>query len=217
MRFAREPVWDLWNEVLPLLTAHWKEIARYQDIVLNVDMKLYEMVEDSGGLRVFTARDHAYQLIGYACYFVRHNGHYKDSLQAVQDVLYIAPEKRRGWMPVKFIKWCDQQLTADGVQVVHHHVKLAHNFGPVLEHLGYEPVETIYSRRLDGSHSTNHRGSDRGSRRNLRGQENGTEAPRPGSSGGAADARPPGEAGGSEAAGSRSGGATTPALTALER
>jgi lysylphosphatidylglycerol synthetase-like protein (DUF2156 family) len=48
-----------------------------------------------------------------------------------------------------FIDWCDQQLRAEGVQVVSHHVKLAHDFGPTLARLGYEHVEAMWQRRLD--------------------------------------------------------------------
>jgi hypothetical protein len=49
----------------------------------------------------------------------------------------------------RFIKWCDEQLRAEGVAVVYHHIKAAHNFGPMLERFGYELVDLIYSRRLN--------------------------------------------------------------------
>jgi hypothetical protein len=100
-----------------------------------------------GTLRTFTARDADGVLTGYCVFFVRHNIHYASSLQASQDVIYIDPE-RRGF-GAEFILWCDQQLKEEGVQAVYHHVKQAHNFGPLLERFGYECVDLIYARRLD--------------------------------------------------------------------
>ena len=77
----------------------------------------------------------------------KNNLHYKQSLQAQQDLLFIDSEYRgRGMI---FIKWCDDQLRTLGVQVVRHHIKLAHNWGKGLERLGYEAEDVIYSKRLD--------------------------------------------------------------------
>ncbi len=135
------------TEALPLLEKHWREIAHYQDIILEPDLEQYERLEQLGFLKVFTARDSDNTLIGYAVYFIKRNIHYKSSLQAVQDVIYIDKDKRG--MGFKFIKWCDQQLKELGVQAVYHHVKKQHNFGPALERQGYELVDLIYGKRLD--------------------------------------------------------------------
>lgn len=145
--FKRENVSDCFQEAMPLLMEHWKEIAHYQDIPLEPDLSFYESAEKSGVLRTFTARGDEGKLIGYAVYFVRHNAHYKSSLQAVQDIIYIQKNKRG--MGGRFILWCDEQLRAEGVQAVYHHVKTAHNFGPMLERFGYQLVDLIYARRLD--------------------------------------------------------------------
>lgn len=147
MKFQRERIADVYEEALPLLTAHWKEIAHYQDIILNPDIETYVKMDDAGMLRAFTARDLNGILIGYAVFFVRANMHYKDSLQASQDILYIDKNKRG--TGGRFILWCDEQLKAEGVQVVYHHSKVAHNFGPLLERFGYKLVDYIYGRRLD--------------------------------------------------------------------
>lgn len=150
--FAREPLRDrLWDEALPLLVAHWREIAHYQDIPLDPDQAIYQSAADAGILRCYTVRRDASdrgELMGYAIFFVRPNPHYCSSLQAVQDVLYISPSAR-GTTGYRFIRWCDEQLRAEGVQAVYHHVKAAHNFGRMLERLGYECVDLIYARRLD--------------------------------------------------------------------
>lgn len=143
--FQRELVTDIRREVQPLLELHWDEIAVDKDIPLNVDWASYTAGK---AVRVYTARDDG-ALVGYACFVLNHNKHYMDSLQAMQDVLFVHREHRRGLMGYRFIRFCDDQLRAEGVQKVMHHVKKAHNFGPVLERQGYEEIEIIYAKRLD--------------------------------------------------------------------
>jgi len=98
---------------------------------------------------VFTARDDE-KLMGYNVFFVANNAHYKDSLQATQDILYLAPEYRGKMTGVRFIRWCDNELEDLGVEVVYQHVKARPelNFGPMLERIGYELVDLIYTKRL---------------------------------------------------------------------
>lgn len=147
IKFQREKTQDIFDELKPLLEKHWAEIAHYQDIPLDPDYEQYKKVEDMGAIRTYTARDENRELLGYAVYFVRHNIHYKMSLQASQDILYIDPSKRG--FGTKFILWCDIQLKSEGVQAVYHHVKAKHNFGILLERLGYQLVDLIYAKRLD--------------------------------------------------------------------
>jgi len=178
IHFAREPLTpELWHEAMPLLVAHKQEIAHYADIRLEPDVQLYAANEQAGILRCYTARTDTeirhgfsfparYQplnegapvvrdkvtragaLVGYALFFVRSNPHYKSSVQAVQDVIYVDPSMRGG-TGYRFIAWCDAQLAAEGVQAVYHHVKAAHDFGRLLERQGYELVDLIYAKRLD--------------------------------------------------------------------
>jgi GNAT superfamily N-acetyltransferase len=138
---------EFFEEIRPLIFAHYKEIAHFQDIPLDPDFDLYSAVDKSGHLRIFTAREDDGHLIGYAVFFVRANIHYKSSIQAVQDIIYVDKE-RRGFGH-KFILWCDGQLRDEGVQAVYHHVKNEHNFGPMLERLGYKLVDLIFTKRLD--------------------------------------------------------------------
>lgn len=151
MEFQRESITTkLIDEMRPLLQSHFVEIAHYQDIPLDPDFSTYRSAEVAGLLRVFTARmPETYELIGYAIFFVRFNLHYQASLQAVQDVLFLHPIVRGKMLGAKFISWCDEKLKAEGVQIVYHHVKSDHNFGPLLERMGYELVDYIYGRRLD--------------------------------------------------------------------
>lgn len=145
--FASEPLDDgLWYEALPLLYAHWKEIAHYQDIELVPDRGRYEELERRGVVRTYTAR-HRDLLVGYALFLVAPSLHYAQILQANQDVVYLQPNMRGG-AGYRFLTYCTDQLQAEGVEVVYHHTKRAHNFGRVLERQGFELVDLIYAKRL---------------------------------------------------------------------
>lgn len=147
-QFQREAVGSLWAEVWPLLCIHWREIATWHDIELDPNLEAYEQLEEIGALRVFTARI-GDELVGYAAYVVRPHLHYQGSTQAVQDVLFIAPEHRRGRVGIGLIAHADAELAKEGVQVVFQHVKCAHDFGALLERLGYSQVEKVYAKRID--------------------------------------------------------------------
>lgn len=137
---------DFISEVSPLLEKHYREISHFHDIALDPDWPIYRMAEANGMYKTYTARLGG-KLIGYASFWIKHNAHYKSSLQAVQDVIFIDPTSRG--FGSKFIHWCDEQLKALGVQVVRHHLKAAHNWGKILERDGYELEDLIYTKRLD--------------------------------------------------------------------
>lgn len=151
MRFSRETVSvELFEELMPVLERHFKEIAHYQDIPLQPDIQRYINIDQAGCLRAFTARDELKELVGYVVFFVQPAIHYSGSLQAMQDVVYLEKSQRGLGFGRAFLQWCDEQLKADGVQVVYQHVKPKHMaLAKVSESLGYELVDHIYGRRLD--------------------------------------------------------------------
>ncbi len=148
VKYQREKFVDCIDELRPLLFKHWEEIARDKDIPLEIDEKTYYEMDFSGKLKIYTARNDENKLLGYCAFFINYNVHYKSSLQAVQDVIYIDKEHRG--FGRDFIKWCDEQLKELGVQKVFHHVKVNKlNFGPMLQMLGYELADTLWAKRLD--------------------------------------------------------------------
>jgi len=146
--YQAELVSDLWEEATPLLEAHWREVAHYQDIALKPDVETYAKLQAAGQLRCYTARDCG-RLIGYVVFFVRPNPHYATSIQAHQDVLFVALDYRKGMVGVRLIKFAEQRLRAEGVQVIYHHAKRTNKVGELLKRLGYELVDEIYAKRLD--------------------------------------------------------------------
>lgn len=147
--FGLERIIEVFGEIKPLLQAHWAEIAHYPDIPLDPDYDRYVQAERNGQLRIFTAR-HDGKLVGYAIYGVTRGLHYKGSLIAVQDILFVTPAFRRGRIASRLIDHVHAHLRAEGVQVVVDHVKAAHPaLGRLLERKGSELMDQIYTRRLD--------------------------------------------------------------------
>lgn len=148
LTFQRETLDQAKADGEPLLRRHWVEIAHYLDITYDPRWSVYEAYEQAGGLRIYTARLDG-QLVGYCVFTVNFNIHYAGSLEANEDVLFLAPEHRKGRLGLKLIQFTDAQLKAEGVQLVKRHIKFAHDHFPLLERMGYEKIDMIVGRRLD--------------------------------------------------------------------
>lgn len=145
-KFGVEKFKDIFEEMRPMLAAHYEEIIDQPGINLDPDTDRYELLESNGGLLCFTAREGA-ELIGYALFFIAHSLQSKRSLQALQDCIYIQPRKR-GFGKL-FIARCDHFLREIGVQIVYHHVPVKTDWQSALLIQDYKPVDMIYAKRLD--------------------------------------------------------------------
>ena len=145
VKFSSERVAAVWPEIYPLFEKHWNEIAHFKDIPLDPDVELYNSLDDLGIMRVFTARDDG-KLIGYSVYFVGPHIHFRKSIHATQDVFFINKENRGFGM--RFLRWCDDELRRDGVQVVINAVSQSNDYSPVLRRMGYKESEKMFCRRL---------------------------------------------------------------------
>jgi GNAT superfamily N-acetyltransferase len=137
------------DELKPILEEHYQEIAHYLDIPLKPDFNSYWDAERAGILRLYIVRKHG-EPIGYNVVFMRKNMHYSTSAQAAQDILYVLKEYRGEGIGRRLITFSNNQLAIEGVQVLAHHVKVAHPaLGHILETEGFELVEYVYTKRLD--------------------------------------------------------------------
>lgn len=144
--FSRERVTPkLIDELVPIIAAHYHEIANFKQVACEPDFSRYEALDKAGFLRVYTARLDG-KLVGYSVFSVLNPIHFKRSLQAHEDLLFLDPKMRKGLDGYRFIRWCDQELTKEGVEVIYHHVKRDHNHGALLERQGYELVDMVWGK-----------------------------------------------------------------------
>jgi len=131
-----------------LIRLHWEEIAVNKDkIKLNPDWDAYHTLENSDKLRIFTARVKE-ELVGYFVVITGSNLHYKDHVFAVNDILYLKKEYRKGRTGIKLIKFAEEYLRDDGVSVLNINTKVHKPFDVLMKHMGFGLIERVYSKYI---------------------------------------------------------------------
>lgn len=144
--FQEEKFRDVAAEAAPLLEAHYKEIAMYQDkIEYSPDYSKYEMLDDNDMLYILTARDEG-RLIGYFVNFVLPNVHYSKDVYAQNDILFIHPDYRGGTAAMRMFKRAEDDMRERGVSVMTIHMKTFAPFDKLVEKLEWDYAERIYTK-----------------------------------------------------------------------
>ena len=148
MEFELENLANVKEDILPLIEEHWKEIALNKDVIkLNPDWDAYGAYDYIGSLRVYTARQDG-QLMGYFVVLVSKSLHYKDHTLANNDIIFLRKQAREGMTGVKLIKYAIKCLETEGVSKIHINTKIHQPFDVILERLGFDCIERIYSKCL---------------------------------------------------------------------
>ena len=142
---------ELFKELLPILETHRLELSAYPDMELGVDVDAYYTLQQLNKLLVFVCRDKKSNVIGYTCFVVNTNPHYKEYKYAHQDVFYVVKDARGRKVARELIKVSEEVCKSVNVDVVVHHAKFTNTFGRFLELNGYTPTETTYHKRLSKS------------------------------------------------------------------
>lgn len=133
------------NEIKPLLSEHWEEIAINKDqIKLNPDWKEYARLDSIGALRCFTARKDG-ELIGYFVVIIRKSLHYSDHLFAYNDIIFLTKQGRKGTTGYKLLKYVTEEVAKEGVSLMIVNTKTHQPFDPLLERLGYNHSENLFT------------------------------------------------------------------------
>lgn len=141
-------------EFQPLLWLHWREIANYQDTIpLAPNFDLYARADAAGRLLALTARM-GNDLVGYSIMMLLHPPHYSTTFVAMNDVIWVAPDHRKGRVGLSLIRESERCCKARGCIKISWHVKEKNADGsdnplaPVLRKLGYEGEELTLGRLL---------------------------------------------------------------------
>lgn len=141
----------LWDELQPLLKAHYLEVAHFKDIPLEPSQAGYLRIQNSDGMRIFTARTDD-KLVGYLVVFIATSLHYKSKVYANQDIFYVEKSLRGVRIGAELDLFARNYLREYcAVDVLFQHTKHAPevNIGPFLKRQGYEHVDDIWAIRLD--------------------------------------------------------------------
>jgi len=146
VKYAVENATDIIEEIKPLLQSHYEEIARNKDkIKLNPNYDIYRSMDTAGLLHVVTVRDNEV-LAGYFICVIMPNLHYQDCIVATNDILFISKPYRKGSLAMKMLKYAEKTLKERGADRIVINMKLAHDFGVLLERLGYVEIERVYEK-----------------------------------------------------------------------
>ena len=105
-----------------LMADHWSEIAVDQDVIhLDPDWERYELLERAKSL-IFLGLRRSTELIGYASFQIHRHLHYRRSLFAFNDLIYVRPADR-GIAGLYLILGCEHLLRQLQVQKATFHVK----------------------------------------------------------------------------------------------
>lgn len=145
--YAIEPIFDLLDEVRPLLDLHWEEIAVYKDIPLQPNWEFYRRA-GAVGLVCYTVRRDG-ELVGYSSYFIHVHPHYTSHKWALSEIYWLHPSVRGEGVGDGLFAFVERDLIERGVAVMHTTLKSAHPAAArLLEKRGHAMVELGYEIRL---------------------------------------------------------------------
>jgi hypothetical protein len=138
-----------------MIALHWEEVALDKtSIPLDVDWDGYRRREREKTFRGIAMRCDG-RLIGYNAFFITPTLHYRSTLHALNDVIYVDPDGR-GMAGVRLLRESEHLLSglAPLVKVIYHtklHVVLGQGarsgtVGTLLERLGYSHIENVYAK-----------------------------------------------------------------------
>lgn len=141
--------------VSDLVQLHWAEVVR-DGVPLAPDWPQYRRLERLGIYRAVAAIKGG-RLIGYNSFFVQPTIHHATTIFAINDLLYLEPEHRRGLAGALLIRRAEDLLKTLGVRKVLYaskpYLDLARGstnakLAELFKRLGYTDAETIHEKLL---------------------------------------------------------------------
>ena len=151
MIFSKEKLRDCWDEVISLARLHWNETEAYRHgQPFNPDRDRYWHYNDIGYHHQYTVRDNG-KLVGHGGIYVSQSMHTQLPV-AHEDTWFLLPEYRKGRNALRFYKFIEDDLKAMGVVEITVSAKLSNSAGTIIEYLGYEHTEKLYSKQIGENH-----------------------------------------------------------------
>lgn len=138
------------DEVEDVTRDHWNEVpfGPWGDIGLDINHPQYDMMEQMGSLRVFTARDDGV-IIGYLVIVAAAMLHHKEHWHATDDVIYVAPDYRGSDVFNTLVSMAVEECKRVGIHFFTLSVNPNYDFSSVMEKMGWVLTEKAYTVRLN--------------------------------------------------------------------
>lgn len=131
-----------------LLKRHHAELALDQEEVEYApDWERYDRLDKLGHLSIVTLREKGI-IVGYCVTHVMPELHYKTTLTATMDILWVAPEYRENMGGLRLMREVHRELKRRGVKRVYMGSKLHKDISKLFTALGYVPMELWFSKIL---------------------------------------------------------------------
>lgn len=146
--FTKEMLCEVVTDVDELLNLHYDELGPSPDLIqLKPMWEEYAALERMGRLLVLAVRDNGV-LVGYAAFFVYQHLHYAEWTLAVNDVLFLHPEYRKGRNGLKMVRFCEDQCKAAGANEIIFRTKSGTVMRELITTVGYAEKEMAHGKLL---------------------------------------------------------------------
>ena len=145
--YQQETLVTFLPESKPLFDKYYAEVAELQ-IPQGFNAEFYWHLDSRNRLKIYTIRDNG-KLIGFSFWVLFYPPHYKTSLTATSDMIFVLQEYRKGLFGYKFLKHSLNEIKKHNPQRILVGVKPNNDFGKILERLGAGHFETVYSFKLE--------------------------------------------------------------------
>ena len=132
-------------EANDLILKNWEDTG-LEDLELDPDWSSYDVLYQAGCFGVYTARENNV-LVGYLGVLARNHLHYKGSVFASNDVLFLDKDYRKGLAGYFLIKYSLEDLKKKGVDVFLFNSTVEKPYDPILKKLGFKHHENIYIKK----------------------------------------------------------------------
>ena len=138
---------DFIDEFMQVLPIHYEELCVTKQFPFDPDWDMYKNMANAGMLRTITVRNDG-ELIGYIAFFIQPHPHYKSCKTAYEDVYFIKKEYRKGRIGIKLFQYAELALKRIGVNRIIVHTKIHLDNSRLLEYLGYEHTDKLFTKVL---------------------------------------------------------------------
>lgn len=151
--FGLEKMDHIFPDVQDMLYDHWRETeSGYIDTPPSFNLDYFRRMEASAQWLVFTVRT-ADEIVGYASFFLQPDPHILHKFEALEHMIYLKPEHRKGYLASNLLKYTERHLPKLGVHQIEM-VNKAPAGGPDIDKFlkanGFKQTAVHYTKSIKG-------------------------------------------------------------------